>query len=95
VTSAAILESYDFSSIDTLVDVGGGDGGLIAALLKAQPRMKGVVFDAPHVVAGARQRIEREGLTERCEINGGDFFVSVPSGGECLCAQEHHHRLGR
>jgi len=82
VTTAAILETYDFSSIDTLVDVGGGDGGLIAAILKAQPRMKGIVFDAPHVVAGARQRMETEGLIKRCEISAGDFFTSVPRGGD-------------
>ena len=46
VAIAAILASYDFSPIGTLVDVGGGDGGLIAALLKANPRMKGILFDA-------------------------------------------------
>ena len=78
----AILASYDFSSIGALVDVGGGDGGLIAAILKANPQMKGTLFDAPHVVAGARRRIAAEGLTERCEISAGDFFASVPSGGD-------------
>jgi hypothetical protein len=70
VATDAILASYDFSSIGTLVDVGGGDGGLIAATLKAHPRMKGVLFDAPHVVAGGRQRMEAEGLTERCGARG-------------------------
>jgi hypothetical protein len=82
VATGAILASYDFSPIGTLVDVGGGNGGLMAALLKANPRMKGILFDAPHVVAGARRRMEAEGLTERCEILAGDFLASAPSGGD-------------
>src|SRR5262249_27728344 len=80
--TAAILASDDFSSIGTLVDVGGGDGGLMAAILKAHPQVKGILFDAPHIVAGARRRMETEGLAERCEISAGSFFVSVPSGGD-------------
>ena len=75
VATAAILASYDFSSIGTLVDVGGGDGGLIAAILKTHPQMKGVLFDAPHVVAGVQRRMKTEGLTKRCEISAGDFFA--------------------
>ena len=82
VVNAAVVASYDFSSIGKIVDVGGGDGSLIASILKANPRMKGVLFDLPHVTAGARQRIEREGLTELCEVVAGDFFDSLPSGGD-------------
>jgi hypothetical protein len=82
VVNAAIVDSYDFSSLGTIVDVGGGDGSLIASILQANPGMKGVLFDLPHVVAGARRRIEAEGLAERCEVVAGDAFTSVPSGGD-------------
>ena len=78
----AILRSYDFSPIGTLVDVGGGDGGLLASILKASPQMQGVLFDLPHVITGAQKRMEAEGLVERCQIVPGDFFASVPSGGD-------------
>jgi O-methyltransferase domain/Dimerisation domain len=80
--NAAIMASYDFSSIDKIVDVGGGDGSLISAILRTNPTTKGVLFDLPHVAPAARKRIEREGLTERCEVVAGDFFAAVPSGGD-------------
>ena len=78
----AVLGSYDFSSISKIVDVGGGHGSLIASLLKANPQMKGVLFDAPSVAEGAHSRIEVEGIADRCEVIGGDFFQSVPGGGD-------------
>jgi hypothetical protein len=82
VANEAILESYNFSSIDKLVDVGGGNGSLLIFLLNANPNLKGVVFDAPHVAEGAKQRITAAGLNGRCEVIAGDFFVSVPGGGD-------------
>lgn len=78
----AVLSSYDFSSIKKIVDVGGGHGSLIASILKANPKMRGVLFDAPPVIEGARHRIRDEGIAERCEAVAGDFFESVPSGGD-------------
>jgi SAM-dependent methyltransferase len=78
----AVLSSYDFSSISKIVDVGGGHGSLIASILKANPQMRGVLFDAPPVIEGARHRIGDEGIAERCEAVAGDFFESVPSGGD-------------
>jgi ubiquinone/menaquinone biosynthesis C-methylase UbiE len=78
----AVLSSYDFSSISKIVDVGGGHGSLIASILKANPKMRGVLFDAPPVIEGARHRLKDEGLAERCEATAGDFFDSVPSGGD-------------
>jgi hypothetical protein len=79
---AAILQSYDFSAIGKIVDVGGGHGGFISAILKANPGMKGVLFDQPHVVDGALETIEKAGLADRCETVGGSFFDSVPEGGD-------------
>ena len=78
----AVLSSYNFSYISKIVDVGGGHGSLIASILKANPKMKGVVFDAPSVAAGAQSRIEVEGIANRCEVVAGDFFQSVPGGGD-------------
>jgi ubiquinone/menaquinone biosynthesis C-methylase UbiE len=78
----AVLSSYDFSSIGKIVDVGGGHGSLIASILKANPKMRGVLFDAPPVIEGARHRIRDEGIADRCEAVAGDFFKSVPSGGD-------------
>jgi SAM-dependent methyltransferase len=78
----AVLSSYDFSSIGKIVDVGGGHGSLIASILKANPQMRGVLFDAPPVIEGARRRIRDEGIAERCEAVAGDFFESVPRGGD-------------
>jgi hypothetical protein len=82
VYNAAVLDSYPFSTIDKLVDVGGGDGSLIVAILKASPKMKGVLFDLPHVKEKANQRIADAGLAGHCEIVAGDALVSVPSGGD-------------
>ncbi len=78
----AVLSSYDFSSISKIVDVGGGHGSLITSILKANPQMKGVLFDAPPVIEGARQHIKVEGIVERCEAVAGDFFELVPGGGD-------------
>ena len=79
--NAAVLASYPFFAIDTLVDVGGGNGSFIVSALKAYPRMKGVLFDLPHVAEQARKRIADAGLAERCEVIGGDILTSVPEGG--------------
>jgi 16S rRNA G1207 methylase RsmC len=74
VVNEAILASYDFSPIGKIIDVGGGDGSLIVSILKVYPRVRGVLFDLPHVIAGAKRRIEAEGLAERCEVVAGDFL---------------------
>lgn len=81
-TNEEILANYDFSSFKTVVDVGGGHGGLITSLLKANPKLKGILLDAPQVIEGARPNIEAAGLSDRCETVAGDFFKSVPAGGD-------------
>jgi hypothetical protein len=79
--NAAVLASYPFSEIDTLVDVGGGNGSFIVSALQANPQLKGVLFDLPHVAEQARKRIADAGLAERCAVIGGDIVASVPEGG--------------
>ena len=82
VVNEKITSLYDFSRFNKVVDIGGGHGGLITSILKANPHATGVLFDAPEVISGARPRIEAAGLAERCETVAGDFFQAVPAGGD-------------
>jgi SAM-dependent methyltransferase len=80
--AAAVLGLYDFSTATQVVDVGGGRGSLIAAILAANPSLRGVLFDRPQVVEAAPPVLRAAGVTERCEVVGGTFFESVPPGGD-------------
>jgi O-methyltransferase/methyltransferase family protein len=80
--NAHVLEAYDFGRFGRVVDVGGGQGAFVAALLAAHPSMRGVVFDQPHVVAHAGPVLEAAGVVERCEIEAGSFFDAVPAGAD-------------
>jgi hypothetical protein len=77
-----IAEDYDFSRFGTIVDVGGGNGTLIAQVLGHHSAVRGVLFDQPHVVEGAAPLLEAHGVLERCRVVGGSFFESVPEGGD-------------
>lgn len=77
-----IIKSYNFSGISKLVDIGGGNGSLIASILIANPTMQGILFEQPSVIAEAKDLIEAEKVKERCELVAGDFFDSVPSSGD-------------
>ena len=76
----AVSAAYDFSRTAVIVDVGGGRGELILHLLKNNARMKGVVFDLPHVIEGMDEAVEAD-LRDRCEFVGGSFFEAIPAGG--------------
>ncbi len=78
----AVAEAYDFSGIGTLVDVGGGNGGLMATILKANLHMKGTIAELSHVVENSRKRIDADGLIDRCECVATDMFEEVPKGGD-------------
>jgi hypothetical protein len=78
----AITSGYNFSFIRNLVDVAGGRGTLIASILKANLTMQGILFDLPHVVADTKPLIEALELQDRCQLVGGNFFESVPTGGD-------------
>ncbi len=84
----AIAAAYDFSGTKTIVDVSGAHGALLATILKANPQARGILFDLPHVVAGARKLLETEQVAERCELVGGNFFESVPTGGDLYIIME-------
>jgi SAM-dependent methyltransferase len=79
---AALLAAYDFSGAGTVVDVGGGRGTLLAGILAENPTVRGVLFDRPQVVEAAPATLQDAGVAERCQIVGGDFFESVPPGGD-------------
>lgn len=82
-TNASVLDAYDFGSFGTVVDVGGSRGVLLAALLTRFPEMQGVLFDLPHVVAGADEVLARAGVADRCRVVGGSFFDdALPEGGD-------------
>jgi hypothetical protein len=79
---APVVEAYDFGAFRTVVDVGGGHGALLAAVLAANPGVRGVLYDQPHVIAGAGQPLEDAGVADRCAYLDGDFFRSVPPGAD-------------
>lgn len=76
--TAAMLDSYDFSGVRLLADIGGGNGSTLAAVLERHPPMRGILFDLPGVVERAKERIEAAGLAARCQLVEGNFFESVP-----------------
>jgi SAM-dependent methyltransferase len=78
---AAFVEAYDFSRFERIVDVGGGHGVKLLAILSANPRLRGVLYDLPAVVAGALA-LGPGAVGDRCEIVGGDFFEGVPAGAD-------------
>jgi hypothetical protein len=80
--NAAVIQQYDFSAIQTIVDVGGGLGGLLATILKAFPAMTGALFDFPSVLEAARAHLADAGVLDRCELVPGDFFKAVPEGAD-------------
>ena len=75
----AVAGTYDFSSMASVIDVGGGRGALAIEILAAHPQLRGVVFDQPTVAMEANTAIAAAGLSERCEGVGGDFFLSIPN----------------
>ncbi len=87
----AVVRSYDFSGTGALVDVGGGKGTLLAAILAANPALRGILFDQPHVVADAKDLLERAGVADRCEVVAGSFFEAVPEGADAYLLKSIIH----
>ncbi len=80
--SQPIVEAYDFSKYQKIVDVGGGLGSMISAILRANPNLSGVLLDAPSVIEKAKGFLMENGVSDRSETIGGDFFEAVPAGGD-------------
>jgi hypothetical protein len=77
-TAAAVTAAYDFAGITTLADIAGGHGKLLAECLKARKHLRGVLFDQPHVIAGAGKLFTDAGVADRVTMVGGSFFEEVP-----------------
>jgi hypothetical protein len=89
--SNAILDAYDFSGIGIVADIGGGNGSQIASVLQRHSSMKAILFDLPHVVERARERINAAGLSGRCQLVSGSFFESVPKGADAYMMRHIIH----
>lgn len=90
-TAATVVAAYDFGAYRTIVDVGGGQGTLLAAILAAAPESRGVLYDLPDVVATARDVLCRYGVDDRVRIAEGSFFDCVPSGGDAYVLKNIVH----
>lgn len=86
-----VLNTYNFSGFQCIVDVGGGGGKLLAKILLENPTVKGILFDLPQVIENASQLITESGLENRCTLISGSFFDSVPVGGDAYILQAVIH----
>lgn len=84
VENAAVVARFDFSAVRTVADVGGGHGSLLGAVIARNPELRGILFDQPHIIEGARARVAASPMASRCEVVAGNFFESVPSVDACM-----------
>ncbi|HKV99218.1 MAG TPA: methyltransferase [Vicinamibacterales bacterium] len=77
-----VTRVYDFSKHERVADIGGAHGILLGAILRAHPKLHGILLDLPHVTASATQALEAQGVAARAVVVGGDFFTSVPAGAD-------------
>jgi O-methyltransferase domain/Dimerisation domain len=89
--AAAVIEAYDFSSCRTLVDVGGGYGTLLVAIMQHHLSIRGILFDQPHVITTAEGLLTRAGIADRCSCVAGDFFHGLPDGGDTYLLSQILH----
>lgn len=89
--TGAMLDAYDFSGIDVLADLGGGNGSLIAGVLRRYPKMRGILFDMQHVVDRASQSAHIRAVAERCRVVPGSFFETAPAGADAYLMRHVLH----
>lgn len=77
-SAAPIIEALDLSGIKTVADIGGGHGGLLAAILKSHPDLSGILFDVPETLIGAKKVLKARGVEDRVTLVGGDFLAEIP-----------------
>lgn len=80
--AGALLDGVDLGRLGTVVDLGGGEGATLAAVLRGFPASEGILFDLPHVVEGAAGLLRAAGVADRCQVVGGSFFDGVPEGAD-------------
>ncbi|WP_105348423.1 methyltransferase [Mycobacterium sp. ITM-2016-00318] len=88
---APVVAAYDFSPFSTIVDVGGGHGRLLSAIVAATPGARGVLYDLPAVVEGAPAFLTKYGVAERVQVIGGSFFDAAPCGGDAYVMKNVIH----
>jgi hypothetical protein len=91
VEEKAILDVYDFSQFKTLVDIGGGYGEMLGTFLQKYPHLQGILFDEEYVISHAEPTLAKHGVVERCQMVSGDFFTSVPPGGDAYLLKHILH----
>ncbi|MEZ5195751.1 MAG: methyltransferase [Bacteroidales bacterium] len=91
ISAAAVISAYDFSGIKKMIDIGGGEGYLLSAILSKYPSMQGVVFDFKHVVETADKNFKIFGIENRAETAHGNFFETIPAGGDAYMMKNIIH----
>ena len=86
-----MIEGYDFSGFDTVVDIGGASGAVLLEILRACPGVTGVVFDLPQIAEQAAAKIAESDCADRCRAEGGSFFNAVPGGADCYVMRHIIH----
>jgi ubiquinone/menaquinone biosynthesis C-methylase UbiE len=89
--TGAMLDAYDFSGINVLADIGGGNGSLMIEVLRRYPMLNGIVFDLGHVMGRTSARLQANGMADRCRIVAGSFFESVPAGADAYLLRHVIH----
>jgi hypothetical protein len=87
----ALLAACDFGRCETVVDVGGGDGTLLASILAANAHVRGTLFDQPQVAARAVVALDALGVSDRCEVRSGDFFAGIPGAADAYLLKNILH----
>jgi orsellinic acid C2-O-methyltransferase len=87
----AIAREYDFSDMKEVVDVGGGYGELLMAILRMHSGPRGTLFDLPHAIDGAHDRWQASGFADRCTLVAGSFFDSIPKGADAYLLKSVLH----
>jgi len=78
----AMIDAYDYTGVNTVVDIGGGNGTVLSAVLGKYPAMKGILYDLPGVIERAKKNLADAGLATRCQTIPGSFFEAAPPGGD-------------
>jgi hypothetical protein len=89
--AAEVARLHDFSPYARVADVGGSQGALLSAVLHAYPSCRGILFDLPHVIEGARAQVEKAGLSPRMELVAGSFFEPVVPAAEAYLLKHILH----
>lgn len=93
--SDSLVALYDFSQDTTVMDIGGGNGTLLSAVLRRNPNLKGVLFELPHVLDRARKNFERNDVADRAQAVSGSFLDEVPGGADTIMMRHVIHNWGR